>query len=297
MRLPTIPTIDVFSFWLGFAVATLLAFALYRNRERLGLVSAAFRARARRLRESLVGGTERRLREEVSTLAQNSHVAGSLFPLTQILLPPRLLVPQPPRDPTAPPGDEDLNTVIPVLPEWPELGGLYQIPTLGVEAAFQGNGNVLVLGGPGSGKTTLLAHLALRCAEGDEALFPEAPTPVFVHAGDLNLAGGQGASGESKPGKAELAQPLIAAAQMRVSALAAPQLPGHLMNRLKNGRCVIFLDGLDEMPLRQVAEVADWLRQPSDCGGRIVGLCTSGAARHGADLYGALGTGRFSCAG
>jgi HEAT repeat protein len=261
MRLPNIPTIDVFSFWLGFAVATLLAFALYRNRERLSQAGAVFRAALRRLRESLVGGTERRLREEVAALAQNSHVAGSLFPLTQILLPPRLLAPHPLRDPTAPPADEDLNTVIPVLPEWPEMGGLYQIPTVGVEAAFRGNGNVMVLGGPGSGKTTLLAHLALRCAEGDEALFPEAPTPVFIHAGDLNLSGGLGAAmgGQPKPSKADLAQPLISAVQMRASALVAPQLPGHLMNRLKNGRCLIFLDGLDEMPLRQVVEVADWL--------------------------------------
>ncbi len=261
MHLPNIPTIDVFSFWVGFAVATVLAFVLYRNRERLSQVGAALRAALRRLRESMVGGTERRLREEVATLAQNSHVAGSLFPLTQILLPPRLLAPRLPRDPTASPADEDLSTVIPVLPDWPGMGGLYQVPTIGVEAAFVGNGNVVVLGGPGSGKTTLLAHLALRCAQGDEALFPEAPTPIFVHAGDLNVADGWGAGtgSQSKLSKTDLAQPLISAAQMRVSALVAPQLPGHLMNRLRNGRCLIFLDGLDEMPLRQVAEVADWL--------------------------------------
>jgi len=261
MRLPKIPTIDVFSFWLGFAVAALLAFGLYLNRERLNRAGAVVRAGLRRLRESLVGGTERRLRDEVATLAQASHVAGALFPLTQILLPPRLLVPHPPADPTAAPADEDLNTVIPVLPEWPDMGGLYQIPSLGVGEAFKGAGNVVVLGGPGSGKTTLLAHLALRCAEGDEALFPESPTPVFIHAGDLNLSGGfgPGPGGQAKPSKADLAQPLIAAVQMRVSALAAPQVPGHLMNRLKNGRCVIFLDGLDEMPLRQVTEVAEWL--------------------------------------
>jgi HEAT repeat protein len=261
MRLPKIPPIDVFSFWLGFAAAALLAFGLYQNRERLSWVRAAVRTGLRRLRESLAGGAEHRLREEVSALAQASHLAGALFPLNQILLAPRLQVPRPALDPNAPPADEDLTAVIPDLPEWPEMAGLYQAPALGVEAAFGGKANVVVLGGPGSGKTTLLAHLAWRCAQGDETLFPDTPTPVFIHAGDLQLTGDWLAApaSDAKPSKADLAQPLIAAAQMRVSALAARQLPGHLMSRLKSGRCLIFLDGVDEMPPRHVAEVANWL--------------------------------------
>jgi len=261
MHLPKIPPIDVFSFWLGFAVAAVVAFVLYRIRDRLSQLGSAIGAGVRRRRESFVGGTERRLREDAANLAQTSHLAGALFPLDQILLPPRLLAPRPPLDPTAPSSDEDLNNVIPALPEWPEMAGLYQVPTIGVEAAFKGDGNVVVLGAPGSGKTALLAHLALRCAEGDEALFPESPSPLFVHAGDLNLseAFDGGARGTAKPSKADLAQPLIAAVQMRASALVAPRLPGYLLNRLKGGRCVILLDGVDEMPPRQVSEVAGWL--------------------------------------
>jgi HEAT repeat protein len=261
MRLPKIPPIDVFSFWLGFAIAALLAYMLNLNRERLSRVGAAFRAGLRRFRESLLGGTERRWREEVLALAQTSHLAGALFPLDQILVAPRLRIPHPALDPSAPLADEDVTAVIPDLPEWPELAGLYQAPVFGVDAAFAGQAHVVVLGGPGSGKTTLLAHLAGRCADGDPALFPEAPTPVFIHAGDLHLTGEWDIApgSDAKPNPADLAQPLIAAAQVRASALAARQLPGHLLNRLKGGRCVIFLDGVDEMPPQQVTHVAIWL--------------------------------------
>ena len=256
MRLPNIPPIDVFSFWLGFAVAALLAFVLYLNRALLGRVRAAFGNSLQRFRETLVGGTEQRWREEVAALAQAAHVAGALFPLNQILVAPRLLAPRPALDPNAPAADEDVRDAIPNLPEWPEMAGVYQLPAVGVEAVFKGHDHIVVLGGPGSGKTTLLAHLAERCAEADAALFPEAPTPVFIHAGDLNLAG---LAGVAKPSKAELARPLIAAAQMRASALVARQLPGYLQSRLKGSRCLICLDGADELRPAQVAELADWL--------------------------------------
>ncbi len=251
MTLPKLPPIDVFSFWLGFAAAALLAFVLFSFREPLGRARAALRATLRRLREELLGGMERRVREEVTQQAQTAHLAAAIFTLDQILVPPRLLIPPPPIDPTVPPGDEDLTAIIPNLPEWPDLPGLYRVPTLTVEEALAGRTNVVVLGAPGSGKTTLLAHLASRAAAGDEALFPGNPTPIWVHAGDLPLP---------VPAEGDVAQPLVAAAQMRASALTAPQIPGHLLRRLKQGACVVFVDGVDELPPAHVAEVAAWLQ-------------------------------------
>jgi HEAT repeat protein len=250
MPLPKIPSIDVFSFWLGFAAAAVIGLVLFWFRGPLGKVADALRARWHRLRESLVVGPERLLRDEVISQTRASHVAGALFPLDRILVAPRLLVPRPPLDPTAPATDEDMTSVIPLLPEWPEMAGLYRLPTLSVEEGFKGEANIVVLGPPGSGKTTLLAHLALRAAQGDETLFPEAPTPVWVHAGDLNLAN---AASE------DAAQPLIAAVQMRVPALLAQQLARHLPARLRGGHGLILLDGVDELPPKQVTEVANWL--------------------------------------
>src|SRR5439155_27319031 len=137
------------------------------------------------LRESLTAGTERNLRDDLLELAQTMHLAGSVFALDEILLPPRLIVPNPGFDPTAPNTDDDLNVVIPLIPEWPDLAGTYRAPSWSLEEALGGGENLLILGGPGYGKTTLLAHLVARVAQGEDALFPDKPTPLFIHAADL----------------------------------------------------------------------------------------------------------------
>lgn len=249
MRLPSLPPIDNFSFWLGFASAAAIVLLVWWFRRPLGAARQAVYDRLRGLRETLTSGTERALREDVIRYAQTAHLAGSLFALNEILIPPRLLAPAPPLDPTMPPEDEDLNAVIPVIPEQPDLAGIYRAPALGVEEALTGTNNIVILGGPGSGKTALLAHLASRAGRGDTTLFPEGITPLFVHAADLDLPG--------KPD--DTAGPLVAAAQARVSALTSARLPQHLRLRLREFKCVIFLDGLDEMPPMQIAEVAAWL--------------------------------------
>jgi HEAT repeat protein len=81
------------------------------------------------------------------------------------------------------------------------------------------------------------------------AVFPDAPTPVFVHAGDLPLP---------LAPNADPAQPLISAALVRASALTAARLPRHLHARLPAAPTLILLDGLDELPNSQVADVAAW---------------------------------------
>src|SRR5574341_138401 len=257
MKLPFLPPIDTFSYWLGFATAAAIVLLLYWFRRPLGAARQAVYDRLRRVRETLTSGTERALREDVIRYAQTAHLAGSLFALNEILIPPRLLAPTPPLDPTVPPEDEDLNAVIPVIPEQPNLAGIYRAPTLGVEEALTGNAanNVVILGSPGSGKTVLLAHLASRAGQGDTTLFPEGITPLFVHAADLDLPSGRG----DRASTDDTAGPLVAAAQARVSALTSARLPQHLRLRLREFKCVIFLDGLDEMPPMQVAEVAAWL--------------------------------------
>jgi len=252
MRLPTFPPIDTFSFWLGFASAAFIVLLLYWFRRPLGLARQMLAEEFQRLRESLTAGTEKRLREDTLRFAQTAHLAGSIFALDEILLPPRLLRPEPPLDPTTPPPDEDVEAIIPIIPEWPDLAGIYRAPTLSVEEVFAKDTHLLVMGGPGAGKSTLLAHLATRAAQDDEKLFPGGVTPIFVHAGALDLP--------RKP-KDDVAQPLIAAALARVSAVTAAQLPQHLRVRLKSYKCAIFIDGFDELLPPQMAQAAQWLQE------------------------------------
>lgn len=245
------PRIDGFSFFLGFATAAFLVFLAFLFRRQLRELQENIQKRLKGLREYLTSGIERNLREDMLRYAQTAHLAGSLFPLDDILLPPRLLLMPKPFDPTAPEEeDEGVEAIIPVIPEWPELAATYKAPTISVEEVLAGDNHVLILGAPGSGKTTLMAHLTSRMAQGDETLFPKNPTPIFVHAADLPLP---------RLPNEDLVQPLVAAATNRVSVVTAARLGQHLRGRLKEFDCVILLDGLDELPARHVNEVAQWL--------------------------------------
>jgi HEAT repeat protein len=252
MRLPALPAVDRFSFWLGFAAALLLCFLLYRFRAQLAGVRAAALRRLRRFTEFLTSGTERAWREDVLRDAQTGHLAGSFLALDEILLPPRLLLLPAPFDPTAPPPELDLNDAIPVMPDWPDMAAIYQAPSLSAAEAVRAAAPLLVLGGPGSGKTTLLAHLASAVARGDTSLFGEDYTPVFVHAADLALP--------TAPG-GDIVHPLVAAAQARATTLTAARLPRHLSRRLRESPCAILIDGLDQLPPGLLADTAAWLGQ------------------------------------
>jgi HEAT repeat protein len=245
-----LPVLDAVSFWAGFGSAAFIVFLLYTFRKPLAQFREMVSGSLHGVRETLTSGTERAWREDVLRFAQTHHVAGTLFALNEILIPPRVLKQPALYDPAAPPEDEDLTAVIPVLLDWPDLSATFGAPALTVEEAFAGDGSLLILGGPGRGKTTLLAHLATRAAQDDALLFPGGMTPIFIHAADLELPAAA---------EADITQPLLAAAQMRASTLTSVRLTNHLRLRLKEFKCAIFLDGLDEMPPPQVAEVAAWL--------------------------------------
>ena len=247
-----LPPIDAFSFWLGFVVAALLAAGVYRYRHAWAAGRHRLAGALSSARDTLTSGTERLVREDTLRFAQTSHLAGTLFALNDVLLPPRLLLLPAPYDPTAQPADLDINSTIPILPDWPDLAAIYRAPGLTPAEALAGGCNLLVIGGPGSGKTTLLAHMASRVSLDDLALFGQSYTPIYVHAADLGLP---------QPAGGDVDQPLVAAAQARVGAWTGTRLPRHLHQRLRDGRCAIFLDGTDELSPGEVAEVGAWLAQ------------------------------------
>src|SRR5436190_24344827 len=94
------------------------------------MTNTALLRRLPRFIDSFSAGTERAWREGVLRDAQTGHLAGSILALDEILLPPRLLVPPAPFDPTAPPPEFDLSDAIPVMPEWLVMAAIFQAPSL-----------------------------------------------------------------------------------------------------------------------------------------------------------------------
>lgn len=246
------PQIDSFSFWLGFAVATGIGLLLFWQRRRIEAIRDAIAKQLGQLRERLTSGTERNWRDDVLRYAQTSHLAGQLFTLDEVWVPTRFFTPELEIDPTRTAEDEDLNAVIPVFYDWPEMAATYRAPTVSIDEVASGETPLVILGNLGIGKSTLLAHLASRAARGDEKLFPSNPMPLLVHVADLELP--------LKPNE-DVSAPLIAAAQMRASALTAAALSRFLRGKFQNGHCLILLDGFDDVQPAQMETITQWLAQ------------------------------------
>lgn len=251
--------IDSTSFWSGFAAAWGIVFVLWLLRRQISAARERLRDRWAWLRMKLTSGTERNWRADVQRFAQGAHVAGALFPLDNILIEPRFFKPRPPFDPTVAPPDDDLNSIIPTLADWPELAGIYAAPTIGLHQMLAGDGPLLILGGLGQGKTVALAQIASLSAQSDETLFPHNPTPLFVHAADVDLSALQSAGPKSNR-PADLLAPLLAAAGQRASLITSANLVRHLRLRLSRARCLVLIDGFDELPHERIKLVAEWLK-------------------------------------
>lgn len=193
-----------------------------------------------------------RYRVDLVAHAQSSHLARVLFALDEIAVEPKLLAPPSPADPEdSDHVPEDTLSIVPNLPDWNFLSGIYSAPTIGLAAALSNGANLLITGLPGSGKSTALAYLAIRLAMRDQAYGQLVDyTPVWIHAADLVLD----RNAQKGPIKA-----VIQAAESTVSANAASRLANQLQSHFKRGRAILLLDGLDEFTGPEIEQLSGWL--------------------------------------
>ncbi|WP_420645184.1 NACHT domain-containing protein [Candidatus Leptofilum sp.] len=111
--------------------------------------------------------------------------------------------------------------------------------------------NLVVLGAPGTGKTTLLKHLTLTVAQPTQAGAPRKKSPIFLYLRDI-------ASHIQQNPHYSLRQAVQTMLQNRQVELSLDWLAAELAN----GRCLILLDGLDEVAdLTLRKQVVTWVQQ------------------------------------
>lgn len=231
----------------------------------LGWVISEFRRLFPRLRESAKSSASSRQRshdvtyeaswrERMRFYVQSLHVAAPLFALDEIAVMPRLLAPQPYTVPGSQGGVEDLtSTIIPLLYDFPELGSIYNAPSLSLPEALTGGADLALVGEPGCGKTFALAYLASSiCRQAPETERLNQLLPVYIHAAELNLP--------LPPGQDPLT-PFIS----RITGISSGKAPSgkvaFITSMFIDGRVLLEIDGLDEISLTDIKEIHKYIAE------------------------------------
>lgn len=243
--------LDRTSFWVGFITGILFFWILNQVRSLLPRLLRSLQRQFQSLRESLTTGLENRLRNEILSYAQGSHLASVFFPLDEVLIPPKILAPPLSAEVNTDFSYDDITTEsIPYMPDWPEMGSFYGSPRLSLAEALQGGSNLLLMGRPGYGKTVALAHLASQLARQDnETSHINEYVPLFIHIADLlpHLSNKNPAEAVSN------------ALSNHTSTIIQARLPNLIRNLLNNGKALLLLDGLDELGSEALQEIKAYL--------------------------------------
>jgi hypothetical protein len=249
-----LPNLDLFSFWLGFILASVFwwVISMLRPAFRQMREAARIKQAERKERARTSTAVEQHYRELMLLYSQGQHLAASLFSLDEILIPPRLLAAPPRVGPDIPIYNEDIvDITLPYLPAWPEIGSIYKATTLTLAQALSGNSDIVLVGQTGSGKTVALASLASALArrESDTGLPPDT-IPVLVHVADLALP-----ASTEKPLK-----PIVDFLSEKAAVLNLSKIPEFIQHAFTEGRVLLLLDGTDELTPDGLKEAVEFIK-------------------------------------
>ena len=244
--------IDPFSFFIGFAPASVFWWLVARARPMWAEMRANMKERSEAAQTRKTSSVEENHRRITLRRAQGMHLAAPLFALDEIIQEPLLIAPPQVVEPGTPPHFEDvISQTLPYLPAWPEIAAAYHAPTLTLAQALSGNTNIVVIGQPGVGKTVSLAHLASLAANRSEKLEGlKNAVPFLVHVADLKLPV------DSK----NALTPLIEAASEFAPMFDLSRLPAFFETTFKNGDALLLVDGYDELTPENQQVITEYLK-------------------------------------
>lgn len=244
---------DFISFLAGFAAASIIWLIVWRLRKNWGQIRKTVSSQAGALRKKNLIEVEAYINQVAYRRAQRLHIAANLFPLEDILVPPLALSPPASSDSNGTlPETGVLDQVIPYMPDWPEMASEYGFLLLPLNELASQRADLAVIGRPGAGKTTALAHLTTEIVQKqirDDRL--RSAVPLFFHVLDLN--------------------PVLFTLPDPAEALIEAAIPGMSINlqkkvrivlriALQEGRGILLLDGLDELPPGKLAPYISYLK-------------------------------------
>lgn len=244
---------DFISFLAGFAAASIIWLIVWRLRKNWAQIRKTISSQAGALRKKNLIEVEAYVNQAAYRRAQRLHIAANLFPLEDIIVPPMVLAPPASPDSNgALPETGVLDQVIPYMPDWPEMASEYGFYMLPLSKLAAQRADLALIGRPGAGKTTALAHLTTEIVQKqirDDRLHNA--VPLFFHVLDLNPAL------FNLPDPADV---LIEAAIPKISINLKKQARTVLRIALQEGRGILLLDGLDELPPGKMAPFITYLK-------------------------------------
>jgi HEAT repeat protein len=152
---------DFLSFLIGFGIAVVLGFILFRLRRQIQTVRQSAETSASSTRRFITNSSEARYYNDLVKMLNAYHLAGDVASLSDLYIEPRFVRAVTPVDPSVEQQNRSVFEVIPVLHEIPASYSAYNIETLRITDLRAGERHLALLGLPGTGKSTALAILGL----------------------------------------------------------------------------------------------------------------------------------------
>lgn len=189
----------------------------------------------------LQGTTEYHYRIDLLRQTQRQHLAHQLFPLNDLIISPKLLVPPRIYEPGVWSSSEDItSSTIPFLIDMPELASAYNASTCTLAEALMGGANLVIVGQPGAGKTVALADFASQVSQKSTSVYGfHDHIVLFINVYDLC------------PLEKVIENPfqkIIEVITQNASRQIQKRLPKVIISRERERKVILLLDGLDELP-------------------------------------------------